>query len=168
MPADIVSTRSPRRPRPTPQIDTAHEGAETVQRVGESTGKIGAECLTMCSDTVAAAVDTASRTSQVLAGIGLSCFENYSASVAEMAEIGREAVTCRSPADVVNVQKRAMESVTRSLEAGSKLYVEMFGVWSTAFQPLLARTIDAPERLFRAVADGDLRDVANVTRREVA
>ena len=168
MPADTASPRTPRHARPAPEVDVANEGAETAKRVGESAGQVGAECVSMCSDTMAAALDTATRTSQVLAGIGLSCFENYSASVAEMSEIGREAVTCRSPADVVNVQKKAMESVTRNLAAGGKLYVEMFGAWSKAFQPLLARTMDAPERLFRAVADGDLRDIADLTVREVA
>jgi hypothetical protein len=168
MPADTASHRSPRSTRPAPEIEVVNEGAETAKRVGESAGLVGAECLTLCSDTLSAVVDSASRSSQVLAGIGLSCFENYSACVAEMSEIGREAVTCRSPADVVNVQKKAMESVSRSLEASGKLYLEMFGAWSKAYQPLLARTMDAPERLFRAVADGDLRDVADLSLREVA
>ncbi len=168
MAADTASPRQTRSTRAAPQIETVNEGAETAKRVGESAGQVGAECLTMCSDAISAAVDSATRTSEVIASLSKSCFDNYSATVAEMTEIGREAMTCRSPSDLVNLQQKTMASLTRSLDTSGKLYAEMFGAWSKAFQPLLLRTMDGPERLFRAVADGDTRDVADLVLREVA
>lgn len=159
---------SPRASRADRSAAADNEGAETLKRAGEGAGAVGAECLTMCSDQFTAALESATRLSQFTSGIGKACFDNYSAAFADMTEIGREALTCRSPADLVNLQKKSIESASRALEAGGKLSLELFGALSQALQPLLARTLDTPERLFRAIADGDTSDSADLNLRDVA
>lgn len=130
-----------------------NEGAETLKNATDSLNRVTGECTAMCTDTMAAAMESGARTSQLMSELAKSYMEVCGASAVTMAEIGRESFTCRSPADIVALQKKAVQSFTETFAESNKVYGHIFATWSKAFEPLVARVADGPERLFSAMAD---------------
>ena len=130
-----------------------HEATETVKRASDSLNQIASECAAICSDDIAAAIETSSQSAKLFTELGRAYVEAITTSAETYVEIGREAMSCRTPADIVRLQKRTMESLNGSAEATAKIYSDVFETWSKAVDPFVTRITDGPQRLFRAFAD---------------
>ncbi len=160
MPADTLSPRAAKAAstKAIPAADAAadarvDENLATLQQTGETIDHASAECRNIISDNIAAAVETGTLTSQLIAAFGKSYVEAYNTSMHTISEISRDAAACRTPADFAELQKRSMALFTGSFNANSKRCSDMFGIYTKALEPLVARAAFAPERLFKAVAD---------------
>jgi hypothetical protein len=130
-----------------------HETTETAKRASDSLNQIASECAAICSDDIAAAIETSSQSAKLFTELSRAYVEACTASAQTYVEIGREAMSCRTPADVVRLQKRAMEGLNESAEATARIYSGVFETWSKAMDPFVARITDGPQRLFRAFAE---------------
>ena len=155
-----VGTISTPKTRPTvvsldaSQLEAlSNEGVDTVKEVSESANHIAGEYTSMCSDTFAAALQSSSQVAQMMSDIGRTYADACACCVSTMAEISRDSMACRNPADMVALQKKSMDGFHAMFEVSAKVYGGIFAAWSKAAEPLVARMSDAPERMFRSVAD---------------
>jgi len=154
MPAAANTQTSKARPRVVP-LDTPREteGLATIREASESANHIAGEYAAMCSDTLAATLQSGTQVAHMLTDVGRTYADACACTASTLAEIARESVTCRSPNDVVALQKKSMDGLNAIVEATSRVYGGLFAAWSKAMEPVVARMSDAPERLFRAAAD---------------
>ncbi len=144
------SARSRPKGAPAYPID---ETTETVKRAGDSLNQIASEYAAICSDDIAAAIAAGSQGAKLFTELTRAYAEAVTASAQTCVEFGREAMSCRTPADIVTLQKRAVESLSESAEATARIYSGVFETWSKAVDPFVVRVADGPQRLFRAFAD---------------
>ncbi|MGN6208506.1 hypothetical protein [Asticcacaulis sp.] len=140
------------RPRPD-GLDRSEEGAATFVQASDGLKRIGAACMTVGSDNIAALTEAGALAGRLMTDMTKSYIDAVSYAAVTYAGLGRDCLTCRTPADVVEFQKKALEGFTETYEASSKVYSNLFEAFSTAFEPLMARAADGPERMFRAFAD---------------
>ncbi len=141
------------RTSPAKTTTEGDEITQTIKRSGESLDHIARETMSCCSDTVTAAVNSGVEASQFLTEVTRSYLEACAGSAMSAMQLARESTACRTPADVLALQKKGYESVSALAEASVKLSSDFYAAWSKALQPALARVTDAPERMFRAFAD---------------
>jgi len=155
--ANTAQTAKPRPrvvPLDTPRPDTfSNEGVSTLREAGESANHIAAEYAAMCSDSLAATLQSGTQVANMLNEISRTYADACACTASTLAEIARESVTCRSPNDVVALQKKSMDGMNAIVEATFRVHGGLFAAWSKAMEPVVARLSDAPERIFRAVAD---------------
>jgi len=130
-----------------------NEATETLKRTRDSVTHVSGEYAAICSDTLAAAMETGSLTSKRLVEMNQTYMEACTGTLSAFAEISRDSLACRTPADLLALQQKAAEAVTASVNTTSKFYGGLFAVFSQAMDPLVARASYAPERLFKALAD---------------
>ncbi len=140
-------------PKPGASKPVANEATETLQRTRESVSHMSGEYVAICTDTLSAAMETGSLTSKLLAEINQSYMDACTGNLSAFAEIGRDSLACRTPADLMALQQKAAEAVTASVNTTSKLYGGLFAIFSQAMDPLMTRASHAPQRLFKALAD---------------
>lgn len=131
----------------------ANEATETLQRTRESVSHMSGEYVAICTDTLSAAMETGSLTSKLLVEMNQTYMEACTGNLSAFAEISRDSLACRSPADLLALQQKAAEAITASVNSTSKFYGNLFNVFSQAVDPLVTRASHAPERLFKALAD---------------
>jgi hypothetical protein len=158
MPADTASPRPARARASEASASDAissvtNEATETLKRTHESLNQVASECAAICSDDMAAAIETSTRSIKFLTEMTQSYLDACTQSAAHWAEIGRESLACRTPADFINLQKRAIDSLNTSFEERGKLYQGLYESWSKSIDPFVARVADGPQRLFRTFAD---------------
>lgn len=161
MPADTIAPSRPHasgvateKTRYLPgDLNRPEEGSTTLSQANDSLQRIGAACLTVGSDHMAVLTETGALTGRLMTDIIKSYIDTLNYAAVTCAALGRDSLTCRTPADVVEFQKRALEGFTETYEASSKVYSHLFENVSAAFEPLMVRAADGPERLFRAFAD---------------
>jgi hypothetical protein len=152
-PSDEETVIRPGKPAKKSAADLPDEAIQTLKRTSDSVQHIAGEGLAAYTDTLATLMQTGSQTSKLIMAMNKSYMDACSAVMINMAEIARECMTCRTPADVVDLQKKAMETMTDTVTSTGKLYSDTFTAFSSAVEPLVARTSDVPERMFRALAD---------------
>jgi hypothetical protein len=159
MPADTVSP-PPQNKTVRPLLDGAYgmqnmsdESVATLNQANESLSRIGGAYMAVSSDNMAALIEAATLSGRLATDMTKSYVDAMSLAAVNYAGLGRDCLTCRTPADVVELQKKAMEGFNESCEAVNKVYSNLFETFSAAFQPLMARSADGPERMFRAFAD---------------
>lgn len=147
-------------PRPAAKVTSkpiarpiVNEATETLKRTRDSVTHVSGEYAAICSDTLAAAMETGSLTSKLLVEMNQTYMEACTGNLSAFAEISRDSLACRTPADLLALQQKAAEAVTASVNTTSKFYGGLFAVFSQAMDPLVARASHAPERLFKALAD---------------
>ncbi|MGN6363466.1 hypothetical protein [Asticcacaulis taihuensis] len=140
------------RPRPD-GLDRSEEGAATFVQASDGLKRMGAACMAVGSDNIAALTEAGALAGRLMTDMTRSYIDAVSYAAVTYAGLGRDCLTCRTPADVVEFQKKALEGFTETYEASSKVYSNLFEAFSTAFEPLMARAADGPERMFRAFAD---------------
>ncbi len=140
-------------PRVRPLPDSADEGTTTLAQANDGAARIGAAFLAVGSDNLAAAIEANALCGRLVTDMTKSSIDAVSNAAVTYAGLGREYLTCRTPADVIEFQKKAMEGATQTYVAATKLFSDLFESYSTAFEPLMARSADGPERMFRAFAD---------------
>lgn len=140
-------------PRVSSLPDSADEGTTTLVQANDGAARIGAAFLTVGSDNLAAAIEANALCGRLITDMTKSSIDAVSNAAVTYAGLGRECLTCRTPADVIEFQKKAMEGITQTYVAATKLYSDLFESYSAAFEPLMARSADGPERVFRAFAD---------------
>ena len=154
MPATTARTKPTVVPLDTATPDPFNnEGIETMKEASESATHIATEYTSMCSDTLAATLQSSTQVAHMLSDVGRTYADACACCASTMPEIARESFTCRTPGDFVNLQKKSMDGLNAVVEASAKVYGGIFAAYSKAFEPVVARMTDAPERLFRAVAD---------------
>ncbi len=158
MPAADTATTPKARPTvvslEAPKLgDFSNEGIATFKEASESANHIAGEYTSMCSDTFATALQSGTQVASMMTDVGRAYADAFACYTTTLAEIARESMTCRTPADVVALQKKSMDGLNTMVEASAKVYGGMFAAWSKAAEPIVARISDAPERLFRAVAE---------------
>jgi hypothetical protein len=131
----------------------SNEAAETLKRTNDSLNQLASECAAICSADMAAAIETSTHGVELLTEMTRSYIDACTQAATNWAEIGRESLACRTPADFTNLQKRAVDSLNASFEVNGKLYKGLFESWSKSIDPFVARVADGPQRLFRAFAD---------------
>ena len=160
--AVAAQAAAPQKPRPQSNggtrfrpdgFDRSEEGAATLTQTSDSLKRIGAACMTVGSDNMAALTEAGTLAGRLMTDMTKSYIDAISYAAVTYAGLGRDCLTCRTPADVVEFQKKALEGFTETYEASSKVYSNLFEAFSTAFEPLMARAADGPERMFRAFAD---------------
>lgn len=129
------------------------EVTETLRRSGESLDHITREGLRCYTDAMAAAMQSGMETSRMFADLGGSHMNAFVTSATVAADIARDSLLCRTPLDVAALQKRGFEAANAATESSIKLCQDLYGAWSKAFQPVIARVADVPERMFQAIAD---------------
>jgi len=129
------------------------EVTQAIEQSGESLDHLARETASCCSDTLTAAMQSGTRASQYLADIGRSYFDACTETATTFAQLAGDGLTCRTPADFAALQKKSSDATSRLLEANMALWSNMYGAWSKTVEPVMARAADAPERLFRAMAD---------------
>jgi hypothetical protein len=140
------------RPQPDGR-DRSEEGAATFVQASDGLKRMGAACMTVGSDNIAALTEAGALAGRLMTDMTKSYIDAVSYAAVTYAGLGRDCLTCRTPADVVEFQKKALEGFTETYEASSKVCSNLFEAFSTAFEPLMARAADGPERMFRAFAD---------------
>lgn len=139
--------------RPDGAANLSEEGAATFTQANDSLQRIGGAYMAISSDNMAALTEAGAQAGRLMTDMTKSYIDALSYAAVTYAGLGRDCLTCRTPADVVEFQKKAMEGFTETYEAVSKVYSNLFESFSTAFEPLMARSADGPERMFRAFAD---------------
>ncbi len=160
MPADTVASPAPKtaprdhtRKSRLPFTVGTDEGMATLKQTGDSLNRVAGECMAICSDNMATAVESGTLAANLASQMGKVWMDAASCVATNMAEIGREAATCRTPADFVTVQKKAIDSMVETMTAANQMYSRIFATFGKAVDPLVARAADGPERMFRAFAD---------------
>lgn len=160
MPAETIAPRSSKtlnsstaNPAALPGANMADEASQTLKRTGEAVNQMTGEALSCCSDTLAAALQAGTEASMLMSELSRAFLETCSATSLTFAEIMRESLACRTPADLALLQDKGMNALNGTLEASTKHYNDMFSAYSRALEPLMARAANAPERMFRAIAD---------------
>ncbi len=156
MSADTTTPTSASRPVKTGMPGDGRitdEAMATLKQGTDAFGQVANECAAIYTGDIAAAIETGTQGAKLMTELTKSYFDTCSASATTLAEVGREAMTCRTPADFLELQKRASAGLNASIEATGKLYGGLFECWSKAFDPFVARVADGPQRLFRAFAD---------------
>ena len=136
------------------KTDTARdEITQAIEWSGESFDQIARETVSCCSDTLTAAMQSGTRASHLVADLGRSYMDACTGAAATFAELAGDSMACRTPADMAALQKKSSEAANKLLEANIAMWSTLYGAWSKPFEPVVARAADAPERLFRAMAD---------------
>lgn len=129
------------------------EVTQTIERSGESLDHIARETMSCCGDTLTAAMQSGTRASNLVAEVSRSYLDACTGVAATMAELAGDSMACRTPADVAALQKKTSEAASKMVEANIAFWSDLYGAWSKSVEPVVARVADAPERLFRALAD---------------
>lgn len=140
----------------TPHLSEAYaldEASQTLKRTRDSLNRIANEAAACCSDTMSAAIESGAEASRRMQEVGGSIFTSYMGAVTTFTDLGRDTLTCRTPADAAALQKKTFEAFTATMDASSKFYDSLFNAWSQSMTPVVARAADTPERMFRAIAD---------------
>jgi hypothetical protein len=141
------------RPRTAKTADASDEMTQTINRSGEALDHIARETLSCCTDTLAAAMNSGSETSHLLSAVTRAYMDACTRSATTVMDLARDGMTCKTPADVLAVQKKGFEATHTMFEASTKLCSDLYDAWSQSLVPVLTRATDVPERMFRAVAD---------------
>jgi len=129
------------------------EVTQAIEQSGESLDHIARETMSCCSDTLSAAVQSGTRATQYAAELSRSYLDACAGAATTFAELAGDSLACRTPADIAALQKKSSEAAGKIFEANIALMSNLYGAWSKTFEPVVARAADAPERLFRAMAD---------------
>jgi len=141
------------RTRTAKTADASDEITQTINRSGESLDHIARETLSCCADTLTAAMNSGSETSHMLSAVTHAYVDACTRSATAVMDLARDGAACRTPADVLALQKKGFEATNTMFEASTKLCSDLYDAWSKSMMPVLARATDVPERMFRAVAD---------------
>jgi hypothetical protein len=156
MSADTTTPTSPPRPAKASTSGDGQivdEALATLKQGSDAFSQVANECAAIYTGDIAAAIETGTQSAKLMTELTKSYFDTCAASATTIAEVSREAMTCRTPADFLELQKRATASLNASVEATGKLYAGLFEYWSKAFDPFVSRVADGPQRLFRAFAE---------------
>jgi len=129
------------------------EVTQTIERSSEALDHIARATVSCCNDTLTAAMQSGTRASHLMADLGRSYMDACTNAASTFAELAGDGMSCRTPADFAALQKKSSEAANRMFEANIALWSDLYGAWSRTFEPVVARAADAPERLFRAMAD---------------
>lgn len=133
--------------------DGMDEGTTTLAQTNNSLNHIGGAYVAVTSDNMAAMIEAGALAGRLVTDMTKSYIDAISYAAVTYAGLGRDCLTCRTPADLVEFQKKAIEGFTETCESARKTYSNLFEGFSTAFEPLMRRSANGPERLFRAFAD---------------
>lgn len=163
MPADTVSPARQtalNRTAKTRLNDTSEltpggidEATATLAQTSNSLNRIGSAYVAVSSDNMAAMIEAGALAGRLMTDMTKSYIDALSYAAVTYAGLGRDCLTYRTPSDLVAFQKKAIEGFTETCESASKTYNNLFEGFSTAFEPLMRRSADRPEQLFRAFAD---------------
>ena len=131
----------------------ADEAIATLKQGSDALSQVANECAAIYTGDIAAAIESGTQGAKLMSELSKSYFDTCMASATTLAEVAREAMTCRTPTDFLELQKRAAAGLNASVEATGKLYGGLFECWSKAFDPFVSRVADGPQKLFRAFAD---------------
>lgn len=160
MSADTISPPQAASKSNKPQPDGFNSGPEesdertaTLTQTTDGLKRAGAAYMAVGSDNMSAIVEANGLMLKLMTDLARSQTDALSHAAVTYAGLGRDCLTCRTPADVVELQKKAVDSLRSTYDAAGQVYTNLFGAFSNAMQPLIARSADGPERMFRAFAD---------------
>jgi hypothetical protein len=135
------------------RLDGPDEGVATLIQAKDSLNRVGGAFIAVTSNSLTAMFETGTLVGRLMTEMSKNYMDSINYTAITYAGLGRDCLACRTSADVVDLQKKAIEAFTETYESASKVYSDLFEAFSTAFEPLMVRSADAPERMFRAFAD---------------
>jgi len=132
--------------------ETGGEGAEVLQRSGETFNHLADESIACCQELLAAAIQSGMETSRLIREFGEPCLDTYNRGNAAL-EMISQALACRSPVDALALQLKGIEATQVAFAAYMKTFYAFCDSLSVATRPTIASATDVPERMFRAFAN---------------
>lgn len=151
MSADTISPRRSKTATDTVQPTDALK--TTLAEAKESISHMSGESLAMAKDGLAATLACSAELTRLAGDFNKTQMEMWRGSAETFASVSRDAFSCRTPDDMLALQKRVSEQMAATMEATRKAYGGLFEGYAKAMEPFVASTAFAPQRLFRAMAD---------------
>ena len=116
--------------------DTAREG---FQRAGAEVHRIANRGLEMGSQTVDAYVEAGKRASAAISDVNKAVSDTYNRSLADFDELSKQAVTCKTMQDYLDLQGSMLQKLQNSFSDMTRIYGLYFTAVTKSMEPLAAR-----------------------------
>lgn len=116
--------------------DTAREG---LQRAGSEAQRLASRGLEAGSQTVDAYVEAGKRASAAIADVNKAVTESYNRSLADFDELSKQAVTCKTLQDYIDLQGAMMQKTQDNISSLTNLYNLYINAVTKSLEPLAAR-----------------------------
>jgi hypothetical protein len=132
-PQDVTNTARETMQR---TADTAREG---FQRAGSEANRMANRGLEMSSQTMDAYVEAGKRASAAIADVNKAVSETYNRNLADFDELSKQAVTCKTMQDFIDLQSAAMQKLQDNFSNMTRLYGLYFSAVTKSMEPIAAR-----------------------------
>jgi hypothetical protein len=129
------------------------ESLDRLMRRSEDFNRVGTECATICSENINACIESGNKALPILQNITGELMESCNRSFSELAEISKEASSCRTMKSMIELQNKTVRQVLGNyFDTTNKLCGMLFDSCSEAFEPINERTAVASEQFRKALA----------------
>lgn len=129
--------------------DTTH----LLSGANDSVNRITGETMKCLSDNLHTAMESANQASRSISEVSRSYLDSFSKVMNSWNELARESAACKTPEDLIDLQKKSVDPIKTFVETSFRYYGDLFSAYVSAFQPMLTRSVESPQRLLRAMAD---------------
>jgi uncharacterized protein YaaN involved in tellurite resistance len=116
--------------------DTAREG---FQRAGSEANRMANRSLEMGSQAVEAYVEAGKRASAAINDVNKAVTETYSRNLADFDELSKQAVTCKTMQDYIDLQGVALQKMQDSFSNMTRIYGLYVNAVTKSIEPFAAR-----------------------------
>ena len=128
------------------------EGVEGIRRTADEFNHKAVESIGMCSENIGALLGSGTAASRICIDINNEIIESCNRTASELSDISQEALACRTLKDVMNLQTRSCEQLSRSyFDMANKISRMTFDAWSKTLTPVL-RQADISAKQMRKAA----------------
>jgi phasin family protein len=129
------------------------DNVEKAMHSADTCNRVAGELAGICSENINACVESGSKAFPILQEVTTEIMESCNRSFSESAEIAREAFSCRTINDMVELQNRAVQQAFDNyFNTTNKLCSMLFDSCTEALEPLHERTSVASEQIRKALA----------------
>jgi len=118
---------------------TAETAREGFQRAGSEAQRMADRGLEMGSQTVDAYVEAGKRASAAISDVNKAVSDTYNRSLADFDELSKQAVTCKTMQDYLDLQGNMLQKVQNNFSDMTRIYGLYFNAVTKSLEPLAAR-----------------------------
>lgn len=130
--------------------DTAREG---FQRAGAEANRMANRSLEIGSQTVDAYVEAGKRASAAISDVNKAVAETYNRNLADFDELSKQAVTCKTMQDFLDLQGTAMQKAQDNFSNMTRLYGLYINAITKSMEPIATRMGHNAEQATAAAAE---------------
>lgn len=149
----VIRIAEPTRKVQEETLQMGRENMENMLHVADDISRVAAECKVICNDNVGALVESGNAATQLFRNMSNEIVKNSNHTFSELAQISKEAFTCRTIHDMIELQNKTIRQMSDNyFNTTSKLCGLLFDSCDESRELLDKRTSTATEQFCQALA----------------